>query len=487
MGEKGLLLAHDLGRHFQDGLGALVERADEPSRGLQAVGEIGLVLLVLRGLRDFGMVGLVDQHLGQGIGIELDDEAAVRPRSHEHIRHDRLHQSGPEGEAGLGVELTNFGDHVRQVFLAHAAESAQGRKIAFGQQVQMSYQRLHRGIEAVAFPELDGEAFGEIASTHARRIQTLQDRQHDFDLGHRRAELFADHRQIAAEITGLVDQVDEVLSDHAPRGIDHRERELPGEMIGQRGLDGDEGLEIVVAILAPARTGAGPFGIRRGRLAVRARRRRIGVGGRNIVELGTGLLGGCAVISSVAACQPIGGGTAQNRRCVAAGRWPIRVALAISRSLQQRIALEFALHVGSEVQIGQLQQLDGLHQLRRHDERMALPNFESLDERHVPAATPSLCALHRNPGPTPVRGRKPQTRFNSARKRAFNWSDSCISGSCPGVYQFRAAVAGAAAHGPRIAGRTPRRGNPRRDKGGGPRDRSRCRPCGPPSGPGPNR
>ena len=44
--------------------------------------------------------------------------------------------------------------------------------------------------------------------------------------------------------------------------------------------------------------------------------------------------------------------------------------------------LELVLHIGREVEIGELQQLDGLHQLRRHHQRVALPDFESLGERH---------------------------------------------------------------------------------------------------------
>ena len=50
--EERVLLAHDLGRDLEDRLGALIERADQPGRGLQAVGEIGLLAVVLRGLRD---------------------------------------------------------------------------------------------------------------------------------------------------------------------------------------------------------------------------------------------------------------------------------------------------------------------------------------------------------------------------------------------------------------------------------------------------
>ena len=112
----------------------------------------------------------------------------------------------------------------------------------------MGDQRLHGGIETVALLELDGEAFGEIARAHAGRIEALQDRQHGLDLGERRAELVGDQREIAGEIAGLVDQIDEILPDHAPRRIDHRQRELLGEMVGERGLGRDEGFEIVVAV-----------------------------------------------------------------------------------------------------------------------------------------------------------------------------------------------------------------------------------------------
>ena len=134
VGEEGVLLAHDLGRHLEDGLGALIERADQPGRGLQAVGEIGLVLVALGGLGDVGVVALVDQHFRQRVGIELDHEAAVRPRPHEHVRHDRLHQRRSEGEARLRIELADFRDHVGQVFLVHAADPAQRREVAFRQQ-----------------------------------------------------------------------------------------------------------------------------------------------------------------------------------------------------------------------------------------------------------------------------------------------------------------------------------------------------------------
>ena len=64
MHKKPILLTYDLGRHFQDGLGALIERTNKPRRSLQTVGEIGLVLGIFRGPRDIRMIALVDKNLG---------------------------------------------------------------------------------------------------------------------------------------------------------------------------------------------------------------------------------------------------------------------------------------------------------------------------------------------------------------------------------------------------------------------------------------
>ena len=114
----------------------------------------------------------------------------------------------------------------------------------------------------------------------------LQQAQHRLDLGQRRAELLGDRRKVAGEIAGLVDQIDQVLADHAPHRIGDRERELLGQMIGERRLGRDEGFEIVVAVLAPAAADAGPFRIGRRLLGGGARRRGRGIVGKDVVEVG---------------------------------------------------------------------------------------------------------------------------------------------------------------------------------------------------------
>ena len=51
-------------------------------------------------------------------------------------------------------------------------------------------------------------------------------------------------------------------------------------------------------------------------------------------------------------------------------------------SLKQGVLFELPFDVGGQIQVRELQQLDGLHQLRRHHERVALSDLESLGERH---------------------------------------------------------------------------------------------------------
>ena len=64
---------------------------------------------------------------------------------------------------------------------------------------------------------------------------------------------------------------------------------------------------------------------------------------------------------------------------VGAGKWRMLDGLArhgrfrpLIGALQQRIALQFFLDKGRQIEIGQLQQLDGLHQLRGHHQRLGL-------------------------------------------------------------------------------------------------------------------
>ena len=47
----------------------------------------------------------------------------------------------------------------------------------------------------------------------------------------------------------------------------------------------------------------------------------------------------------------------------------------VAFALKQRISLQFLLNEGRKVEIGQLKQLDRLHKLRRHHQRLRLAEF----------------------------------------------------------------------------------------------------------------
>ncbi len=64
--------------------------------------------------------------------------------------------------------------------------------------------------------------------------------------------------QIRRQIAGIVDQIDQILPDHALRRPAEGHRELFGEVAAERHLGGDEGFQIVVVVVGGA---AAPFGV----------------------------------------------------------------------------------------------------------------------------------------------------------------------------------------------------------------------------------
>ena len=78
----------------------------------------------------------------------------------------------------------------------------------------------------------------------------LQDNQHGLDLGKRRTKLLGNFGEIGAEISRLVDRIDQIVSDQTADWIGNRDSELLIEMADERRLGFDKCFEVVVAILA---------------------------------------------------------------------------------------------------------------------------------------------------------------------------------------------------------------------------------------------
>ena len=258
---------------------------------------------------------------------------------------------------------------------------------------------MHGRIVAVVFLELDRQAFGEIARANSRRIEGLENGQHGLDFGNAGAEFLRGGGEIAAQISGIVDEIDQVLTDHALHRIGDRQRELFAQPIRQRGFGGDEGFEIVLAVVAAAGAGAGPFRIG-GRAVCGARRHRLAVvvvvlagasAGRVVMDMAVqfelaaevaGGLGADLAANLGADFAAVVRFAVQHRLvrgCLTVG---LAARLGFRAAVEQRVALELGVDIGDQIEIGELQQLDGLHQLRRHHQRLALPYLQSLRERH---------------------------------------------------------------------------------------------------------
>ncbi len=138
----------------------------------------------------------------------------------------------------------------------------------------------------------------------------MQDLEHGVDFRGLRTELLAHRRELIAEIAGLIDEIDQKLPDHPPRRIDNRERELLREVIGKRGLDREEGFDVVVAAIAGA---AGPVRIAGRPLAVWAGRHHVDVGRRSIIRTGVKPLRH-AIGAGSTVIDPIGWGGLRNGR-----------------------------------------------------------------------------------------------------------------------------------------------------------------------------
>ena len=188
------------------------------------------------------------------------------------------------------------------------------------------------------------------------------------------------------------------MPDHALRRRAEGNCELLGEMAAKGHLGRDKGLEIVVLV---ARCAATPFGIDGGRRILGHARGRLGrLFGKDIVEPGIECLlnlGATAEIAVqpflLAGLERFGDGTAalaMLARLVAIaigtaglgelgpfdGRFPSDLGFrTIACPIQQRVPLQLFLDKCRQVEIGQLQQLDRLHQLRRHHQRLRLPEL----------------------------------------------------------------------------------------------------------------
>src|SRR5450755_676151 len=80
-------------------------------------------------------------------------------------------------------------------------------------------QRLHRRVVTVELAQLDSQALAQVSRADAGRIEFLQYRQNGLDVRLAGPEPLGGLPQVRRQVARLVDEVDQILADHALRGL----------------------------------------------------------------------------------------------------------------------------------------------------------------------------------------------------------------------------------------------------------------------------
>ena len=130
-----------------------------------------------------------------------------------HIGDHRLGRLAAEAGTGPGRQGLQLGDHLGHVLGVDTADLPQRRQIAFGQQVEVGQQAVHRRIKPVALDQLQLQAFRHRPGHDARGLETMANGQDRFDPFQRNTQTVGNFGQFAAQIAALIDGIDQGQGD----------------------------------------------------------------------------------------------------------------------------------------------------------------------------------------------------------------------------------------------------------------------------------
>ena len=370
MEEEPFLLLHHFGGDFQDRLGALVQRLDQPVGIGQLVRQPAARSLVVARSAQFEVIGAVDDQPGQGRLVQPDVPAAIAARADQNVGRDRIPAAAGKAQARLGVIAAQFSQHVGEVFVVHPAHPLQPRQFAARQQVQVVEQLGHAGVIAVRLARLQGQAFAQIARPDSGGVERLYQGQRLLHLVLAHAQFVCQFAGGSHQVAGLVQFTGDVVGDEGQFGIAGGRANLGVQMVGQR-------FRAFAAIFdsrsALARCGAG-IGAPVPGVAVAVQ------GGRINVQR-------AVVVGPPFGNQLVGGGAFQAGAAQFAGLQFDRFRRgAAAAQIEQGIGFQRLANEAFDFQIGQRQQLDRLLELGSHHQRLALPKIKARPKSHGRAA-----------------------------------------------------------------------------------------------------
>ena len=199
--------------------------------------------------------------------------------------------------------------------------------------------------------------------------------QHRFDILELGPQRRGDLVHVATHEAGFVSLLDQARGDQAVSVREAGKLKLVLEVVAKGFFLGRDGLEIEIFRTLLARTGLGPVELR-GRATDGAAIRGFGWAVILVDVVRAGIEFAARLVGAVGLIQP---------HLFAFFRRLFR-RLAIRAFIlgagQQRVTLDLGLDVFGKFDVGELEQLDRLLQLRRHDKGLTLSQLQAMRERH---------------------------------------------------------------------------------------------------------
>jgi len=200
-----------------------------------------LVGVASRGGGNLGIIALVDQHLRQRVGIELDDPAPSGPGRTKNVRTIGVPPAEPNARPGFGLSLRISAIMSTRFLVRRHRRLSSGPRNRAAPIDRAGRRKPASRIEAIPLLELDREALPPDRARRCRADRSSAITEHAFDLGSTgtRASRPAAARS-PLRVSGFVDQIDQILSDHPLHRIGDGKRELLAQPVGERRFGGDE-------------------------------------------------------------------------------------------------------------------------------------------------------------------------------------------------------------------------------------------------------
>src|SRR5882672_7516180 len=226
----------DARRDLVDGLLPLLDRLDQPERRAELVFDVGARLVRVLGLTlvEKAAVDRADAQLRQTFLVE-HRHVLLLDLDDVHVGDHVLRLRGIEAAAGLRVEVADELDVLLEVVDGESELARELRDLVVLQEPHvLGDDFLGRGTRHAEMPELEQQAFLQVAGGHANRVEALNQLQRLLDRldrprAHRR-ELF-DRRD---EHPVVIEIADDGLADLTRQRLVGLHRELPEQVVRQR-------------------------------------------------------------------------------------------------------------------------------------------------------------------------------------------------------------------------------------------------------------